>query len=787
MIEFSFSSGAKGKVKRVSAEWDDFAKKVSTHKVGDKDGAFFVGGVYGESGERVEENLLSRTMLTLDVDDYQGSADDLQFDIAINFAGLTYVAYSTYSSTEDEPRCRVAIPLSRPVSPAEYRALFDAIKDDFFNVDLCSRKPNQFFYTARCAEDAIGDPWRVMDTGSPLNVDEYLPSAADVGMEVSNEAGDLMEVVKGQPLDMSEQDVREYLARYPAELLDYDAWLEVGQALHHQTQGEGYALWLEWSTLSNKHDESLMPMKWRSFGKSTRNPLTFATIIKKSGGKIQTTGDVERKRATVDELLEALGECKEGQQGDFDELLKQAAALYCDGPLEILIVSAIRSAFKVVYGTTLSVPDAKKLMRKSRDVGSMPDWLAPYVIDRSSEKFFNVDTKEALSATAFDMTYNRFCGTLETGIRARDYAAQTHQIPTVKRCMYMPRCGSTFDIDGESYANLYRDDGPVACAEDTRAIVRRVLNHLEFLFGKETKELEIILDYLAHNVANPGDKMQWALLIIGPFGDGKSMIGSILKAMLGVSNVKEISSDTITTSQFTGWAEGSCVKIIEELNVRGLGRIDIVNKLKPLISNTEIEIHAKGRDPYTAPNTANYIAFSNHPDAIPIEEGDRRWCVINTLNRCEADIHQRLGMSAEEAGEYFSALYDDIRRTECGGALRHHFATRGVSSRFAPHGRAPFTEAKQRMKAQTISDDAQLILDIIEDGTNPMINSDWVSSTAIVEHFNCSTMECPKTRSIAKILSDAGYRLLGRVRINGERSRIYGRGETTLEDVVAKV
>jgi len=38
MIEFSFSSGAKGKVKRVSAEWDDFAKKVSTHKVGDKDG-----------------------------------------------------------------------------------------------------------------------------------------------------------------------------------------------------------------------------------------------------------------------------------------------------------------------------------------------------------------------------------------------------------------------------------------------------------------------------------------------------------------------------------------------------------------------------------------------------------------------------------------------------------------------------------------------------------------------------------------------------------------------------
>ena len=91
------------------------------------------------------------------------------------------------------------------------------------------------------------------------------------------------------------------------------------------------------------------------------------------------------------------------------------------------------------------------------------------------------------------------------------------------------------------------------------------------------------------------------------------------------------------------------------------------------------------------------------------------------------------------------------------------------------------------MKNQTISDEAHLILDIIEDGTNPLINSEWVSSTAIVEHFNCSTMEIPKTRAIAKILSDAGYRLLSRVRINGERSRIYGRGSTTLEDVIEKV
>ena len=91
------------------------------------------------------------------------------------------------------------------------------------------------------------------------------------------------------------------------------------------------------------------------------------------------------------------------------------------------------------------------------------------------------------------------------------------------------------------------------------------------------------------------------------------------------------------------------------------------------------------------------------------------------------------------------------------------------------------------MKNQTISDEAQLILDLIEDGTNPLINSEWVSSTAIVEHFNCSTMECPKTRTVAKILSDAGYRLLGRVRIDGGRSRIYGRGSTTLEDVAATV
>lgn len=66
---------------------------------------------------RNREAILSRDALTLDVD---SPTED--FLPKVRSLGTRALVHTTYSATPDKPRYRVIIPLSRPVSPAEYTA-----------------------------------------------------------------------------------------------------------------------------------------------------------------------------------------------------------------------------------------------------------------------------------------------------------------------------------------------------------------------------------------------------------------------------------------------------------------------------------------------------------------------------------------------------------------------------------------------------------------------------------------------------------------------------------------
>jgi predicted P-loop ATPase len=87
------------------------------------------------------------------------------------------------------------------------------------------------------------------------------------------------------PLDFKPGRMEALLDDVRVSDLDYDDWLRLGQALHHQLGGtaEGFNLWLKHTERSDKHDGKnttvrTMRMKWRSFGKYRGRPVTMATI-----------------------------------------------------------------------------------------------------------------------------------------------------------------------------------------------------------------------------------------------------------------------------------------------------------------------------------------------------------------------------------------------------------------------------------------------------------------------------------------------------------------------------
>lgn len=87
----------------------------------------------------------------------------------------------------------------------------------------------------------------------------------------------LMSVTPG--LGMSNDEIQRLLAALPVDL-DYDTWVKVGMAVHHETDGKGFALWDAWSRLSPKYTtEKYGSDRWRSFGRAGGGaPVTMGFV-----------------------------------------------------------------------------------------------------------------------------------------------------------------------------------------------------------------------------------------------------------------------------------------------------------------------------------------------------------------------------------------------------------------------------------------------------------------------------------------------------------------------------
>lgn len=90
------------------------------------------------------------------------------------------------------------------------------------------------------------------------------------------------ELTPHPPLGLSVEDAERYLSDFPG-ATDYDTWIKVGMALHHEFAGarEGLRLWDDWSSkAANYRGMSDLEYRWEGFGKETLAPITMAFVVK---------------------------------------------------------------------------------------------------------------------------------------------------------------------------------------------------------------------------------------------------------------------------------------------------------------------------------------------------------------------------------------------------------------------------------------------------------------------------------------------------------------------------
>lgn len=824
-IRFGYGKSLSGVMTKTKS-WSDITKVLmKPHRVyKDKSDATnapnILGGPTDDRGKDME-NILGRSLITLDYDDLPEDVSVDDFEFALDMLGYAAVAYTTFSHkterADGKARIRVIVPMDQEVSVSDYPAVARALADDIgYPAAKESFSAACVMFLPSCAEGYEGEAWSHEVSGPPYATSQII--SANQVISQSDVDDDLLLDIAYEPLDLTDDEVDAALALLPAEGLDYDEWISVGLALWHQYRGDvgeaGFGRWLKWSEQSSKHNPANMRKKWKSGG-GRSHPITMASVLSKVGGLSavrddeyapdQKTPTAPATRSGILDHVEALCERASDIESleDYDALkqtLLRIPETRLGADYRGMVADEIYTSWGKGVGLTKGdikkalTPSTKRTVVAREDVDRSalteadcwderkPEWLRGWVFDETDAEFVQIDTGHAIKREAFRMKFDREPECEAHEVDAVALSSKYYPIPTITSRMYWPGQGRIFQdaAGGRNYLNSWQvgggssvepaEPGSFEVGDDSLngQACEVFLDHLRRTIADE-RERALVLDWLAYVYSKPGARVRWALLLWGIEGNGKSYFHNILTKLMG-QDAREIAA-SIIEERFTDWAEGCRVIGIEEIRVSGTNKWRTLDKMKPFISNDQIQIEGKGSKARTVPNFASYMLFTNHADAIPIGDGDRRYFVVFTKHRTRDELYDEHG-GPEGVKAYFKRLFDVSFAGASGIArllLDHEY-----SDEFDPHGRAPDSVGKEEMRLMHINEDDDALADALDEFQGPYINDKIIDITLLRDECDMSgEIELPKTNALAHKLVAMGYSKLGRIKVRKKMRTVW--------------
>jgi putative DNA primase/helicase len=241
----------------------------------------------------------------------------------------------------------------------------------------------------------------------------------------------------------------------------------------------------------------------------------------------------------------------------------------------------------------------------------------------------------------------------------------------------------------------------------------RLLELIEYMCQGEANHREVfkwLICWMAYPLQHPGAKMSSAVIMHGPQGTGKSTIFQTLARIYG--DYSTVLNQRGLEDKFNSdWSDSKLFILAEEVVTRA-DMWHIKNELKELITGEWIRVNPKNIAAYRQRNQVNVVFLSNENQPLPIDNDDRRHCVIWTPPQL-----------SEEA-------YDDVfAELESGGvAAFYHYLLNYDLGDFHPKKRPPMTDAKRSLIALSSPSEHRFIQEWIGGDTDmpvvPCFSSD---------------------------------------------------------------
>ncbi|TDR30313.1 primase-helicase family protein [Aquamicrobium defluvii] len=311
------------------------------------------------------------------------------------------------------------------------------------------------------------------------------------------------------------------------------------------------------------------------------------------------------------------------------------------------------------------------------------------------------------------------------------------------------------DALGRTYVNTYVP----ANIETIPGDVTPFLRHLELLLP-DPNDRRALVEYLAHCVKYPGYKIPWAPLIQSTEGVGKNVIKQVMRYAIGSHYFYEPKAKQLNDSgsKFNAWMEGRLFFLVDEIKTDE--KRDMVETLKPFVTETQLEIEGKGSNQRMGDTPGNWLFLSNHKDAIPIHRNGRRFAIFYSAIQSTSDLAAR-GMD----DAYFGRLYGWLGDHPNGGHLYGLKAVAGwlmayPIERGAISQRAPITSSFDAALIESRGWLAQLIMEAVEGEANGF-RGGWIS-TAAVQRLLAGQRKTVASRSLGQAIEELGYHRIGK-------------------------
>lgn len=451
---------------------------------------------------------------------------------------------------------------------------------------------------------------------------------------------------------------------------DWNHWNRIGMAVYRATAGsdDGLEAWREWSNrlpYTGKTDDTV-DARWRHYRSSPPTELGAGTLIQMAGGMdavrpVQAQLEAERRAAQVAENAR-IGE-------EVEEPTMPPLMTLEDMRRELVYIG---DSGGVVHRTTGRV--RKKEAAAGEYAASKYQWT-----DNEGKE------KEAPALRCWMALPDR---------ATVDVLAWVPGEPEI--------CRPPEIVNGNTRAfNTWRGLRPVPAPENWQEWAVPFEQHIAYLVPVEAERRRFI-QWLAHIVQRPEELPHTSYLMIAEqTGIGRNLLGSVMVQVLRGYVAAGIALGPILDNKFNGRLSQKLLAVVDEVR-EGLSdkRYLRGERLKSLITEEHRHIDTKYGLQSVEKNCCRWLMFSNHYDALPFENNDRRVIVIENPTQ-------------RQTPEYYAWLYGLVKQPHFIGSVRRYLEQVDLSD-FKAGSHAPMNDAKRRALGSMMSETDKAVMEFKE-------------------------------------------------------------------------